>query len=164
MRRPPESKNRIITISSAAPAIPEGFIRSLRAYDPSLHIQWHKPRHRFVIVKCMEHFAPRPEHDHTCRNEYVCLAQDETTREMIPLGDKVMDIIRARDVTRLGYGPGDAEKFCKVAADADEDNRKRIERAQVSAMRYAGRHNRSQLAKAAHLMMKEGVTVSVRAR
>jgi hypothetical protein len=157
------NKDRIIFHSDAAPSIPESFVRSLREYDPTLHIQWNKLRKRFVIVKCAKHFSPTPEHNHACQNEYVCLAQTDEG-EMLPLGDRVMDIIRARDVTRLGYGPGDAEKFCKVAADADEQNRKRIERAQVSAMKYAGRHNRRQLAKAARLMMQEGVTVSVRGR
>lgn len=150
---PAKSKNRITILSSEAPAIPESFIRSLRGYDPKLHVQWNPKRRRFTILVCTQHLAPTEMHTHICRSEYVFLCQTDDG-ELLPLSDAVIDEIRRRDVSRAGYGPTDARRFCADAEFARITNDEEIARQQRQIMTDNTRDNKRQLRKAYDLIQR----------
>lgn len=87
------------------------------------------------------------------------MAQDDEG-VMMPLGDKVMDKIRAADVTKAGYGPNDLAKFLadqKAVLKKDRDER---EKAMDDAVHHGSRLNRRQLLRAIHLMQQHNLTVN----
>lgn len=153
--------NRIVLPgqSHEGPAIPESFRESLRQYDPNLIVAWNTIKKRFVIEQCVEHLAEGTAHTHICRRNYVAIAQDDEG-VMIPLGDKVIDMIRARDVLNAGYGPGDLEKFIADQKALGTAERERLEKEQDAVLRYGSRHNRRQLLKAVHLMQQHSLEVN----
>lgn len=156
-----ESINRIVLPGqpSEGPAIPESFLESLRQYDRSLLVAWNHIRKRFVIEQCTEHYADGNAHSHLCRRIFVLMAQDDEG-VMLPLGDRVMDKIRAADVSKAGYGPNDLAKFLadqKLVLKKDHDDR---EAAMADAVRHGSKLNRRQLLKAIHLMQQHNLTVN----
>jgi hypothetical protein len=148
-----ESINRIVLPgqSSEAPAIPESFREQLRQYNPTLLVAWNHIKKRFAIEQCVKHLSPGPEHSHVCDRLFVVLAQDDEG-VMLPLGDAVMNKIKAADVSRAGYGPDDLENFLKsqkLILKADQDNR---EKKVDDAFKHGSRFNKRQLLKAKHLI------------
>ena len=153
--------NRIVLPGqpSEGPAIPESFIAQLRQYDSTLLVAWNSIKNRFVIEKCDEHYAEGPAHSHLCRRSYVLMAQDDEG-VMLPLGDHVMDKIRAADVTRAGYGPDDLAKFLadqKAVLKKDHEDRDKKMR---DAVRHGSKLNRRQLLRAIHLIQQHNLTVN----
>lgn len=153
--------NRIVLPkhTSEGPAIPDSFRRQLRQYDPSLLVAWNEIKKRFVIEQCVKHLSPGPEHSHICDRLFVALAQDDEG-VMLPLGDKMMDKIKAADVTRAGYGPNDKSRFLAdqkkiLAADREDRDRKTDD-----AFKHGSRFNRRQLLKAKHLIDQHNLTVN----
>ena len=67
-------------------------------------------------------------------------------------------MIKARDVSRLGYGPNDLSRFQKTIREAAhaEIERRRTEGDKV--IRYGSRHNRRQLLKAISLMQQHNLS------
>lgn len=153
--------NRIVLPGQTAdqgPAVPNWFRERLRQYDSSLLVSWNRFRRRFVIEQCVEHYPDgKGEHTHVCRRIYVLLAQDPEGC-MMPLGERVLEMIRERDVAKVGYGPDELDRFLadanRVAKAAKEEN----EKAQDEAIRYGTRHNRRQLLKAVHLLQQHNLT------
>jgi hypothetical protein len=148
-----ESINRIVLPGQTleGPAIPESFLLQLRQYDPSLLVAWNQIKKRFVIEQCVQHLSPGPEHSHVCNRNFVVMAQDDEG-VMLPLGDAVMDKIKAADVSRAGFGPDDLEAFLKSQKKilkADQENR---EKKVDDAFKHGSRFNKRQLLKAKHLI------------
>lgn len=153
--------NRIVLPgqSHEGPAIPDSFRESLRQYDPNLMVAWNAIKKRFVIEQCVEHLAEGTAHTHICRRNYVAMAQDDEGT-MLPLGDKVMEMIKARDVAQAGYGPQDLDKFIADQKAIGAAERERLEKEQDKVLRYGSRHNRRQLLKAVHLMQQHSLEVN----
>lgn len=153
--------NRIVLPgqSHEGPAIPESFRESLRQYDPNLIVAWNTIKKRFVIEQCVEHLAEGTAHTHICRRNYVAIAQDDEGH-MLPLGDKVMEMIKARDVLNAGYGPDDLQKFLADQKAAGVAERERISKAQDDAIKHGSRFNRRQLLKAVSLMQNHSLEVN----
>lgn len=144
----------LITNDFSGPAIPEKFLSDLKALDPTLLVRWNDRRRRFVIEQCTRHNAG-PEHTHLCERIYVLLVQDPEGG-MMGLHSGVLDTIRARDVTKAGYGPDSLKKFTQNAQDVDDANRKTIERKQREAVKACSADNRRQLLKAFNQLSNMG--------
>lgn len=156
-----EAINRIVLPgqrSQEGPAIPESFRAQLRQYDPDLLVAWNHIKKRFVIEQCVQH-AGGPEHTHVCGRNFVVLAQDDDG-VMLPLGDRVMEKIKAADVTRAGYGPEDLAKFLKDQKAVLAADRKDREQKSRDAVTHGSRFNRRQLLKAKHLIDQHNLTVN----
>jgi hypothetical protein len=160
--RPVSGINRVVLPGETldGPAIPDSFRESLRQYDATLLVTWNARRKRFVIEQCIEHLAATAEHTHVCRRQYVCMAQDDEDKSMLPLGDKVMDLIRARDVSRLGFGPEDTQKFIAKAAGEQAAHAADIEEKRAEIIRDGGKDNKIQLRKALHLIQQHSMEVN----
>ena len=156
-----ESINRIVLpgASSEAPAVPEGFREKLRQYDPSLLVSWNTFRKRFVIEQCIQHLAPTAEHTHICRRIYVLLVQDGEGC-MMPLGEKVMEMIAARDTQKAGYGPNDLARFIADSRKKRREHYDAIDRHMNQTMHDATKDGRRQLLKAAHLIQQHSLEVN----
>lgn len=156
-----KSINRILVPgqTSEAPAIPDGFREKLRRYDPSLCISWNTFRKRFVIEQCIQHNAAGPEHTHVCNRIYVCIAQDPDGC-MMPLGDRVMNMIAARDVQKAGYGPNDLQRFIADNRAKRREHSERIDKQMNETIREATKDGRRQLLKAAHLIQQHNLEVN----
>lgn len=156
-----EAINRIVLPGdlSEGPAIPDSFRNALRQYDPSLIVAWNPMKRRHVIEQCIEHLSPTPGHSHICRRNYVLLVQD-ADGFMMPLGDRVMDMVKERDVSTAGYGPGDLARFQRDTKGAGLAEKLRREKEGENVIRYASRHNRRQLRKAIHLMQQHSLDVN----
>lgn len=145
----------LVTDDFSGPAIPESFERQLRALDPTLLVRWNGKRMRFVIEQCVGHHANGPQHSHLCERIYVFLVQDPEGA-MMPLGEVVITKIRARDVTRAGYGPEDLHRWTAERADEDKQNKERIKQQQNDAVRHCTRFNRRQVLKAFNQLANMG--------
>lgn len=145
----------LVTDDFSGPSIPESFEQQLRAYDTSLMVRWNSKKMRFVIEQCVEHHAPTPEHNHLCARIYVLLAQD---REgcMMPLGSGVLEMIRARDVTKAGYGPNDKDRWIADQNDKEVKAREKIKADQDDAIEHSSRSNRRQLLRAFNQLSRMG--------
>lgn len=150
-----QDKITLVTDDFTGPAISETFKRELRALDPTLLIRWNPRRMRFVIEQCTEHHAPGPEHDHLCARIYVLLVQDPEGGMMSP-SSATLEQIKARDVTKAGYGPGDLQRWTKERADEDAETRKTIERKQREAVKHASAYGRRQLLQAFQKLSRMG--------
>lgn len=71
---------------------------------------------------------------------------------MMPLGDKVLEEIKLRDVQQAGYGPNDLKKFCDDNQALVLAERKKMEQDQEDSIRHASKFNRRQLLRAVTLM------------
>lgn len=135
---------KIIGGGSEGPAIPESFVRQLREYDRTLLVQWNPVKNRFVVQQCIKHHAPTEAHNHLCERIYVFLCQDSEGC-MMGLGDAVMNAIKARDVTKAGYGPEHLQKWIDDRTEEDMKNRERIAVRQADVIRHCSRFNRRQI-------------------
>lgn len=142
-----------------APAIPDGFRERLRQIDPALCIAWNSIKKRFVIEQCVRHFAGGTEHTHVCDRLYVLIVQDDEGC-MMPLGEKVFEMIKARDVSRAGYGPEDLARFQRESRERGKGEKLRLEKAGEEQIRYASRFNRPQLQRAIHLIQQHNLTAN----
>lgn len=157
--------DRIHLVGGGIPAVPDAFLASLRAYDPTLLVRWNQPpsfskrQPGFVIEQCIRHLAPGSEHSHVCQRSYVmtCRAADGS---MLPLGDAILNEIKRRDVTKAGFGPEDHARFCRANHETLMTQRAKIERDQAEAVRHASRLNRRQLLQAIRLMGKHDLRVN----
>jgi len=140
-----------------APAISDAFRERLRQLDPDLCVAWNYVKKRFVIEQCVKHLSGTAEHSHVCDRNYVLMVQDEDGC-MMSLGEKVIEMVKARDVSRLGYGPNDLARFQTDIKAAAKEEIKRREEAGESVIRYASRHNRRQLLSAIHLIQQHNLT------
>lgn len=151
-----------LTGRDAAPTVSEQFKKQLRALDPTLCVRWNQPPAfskrppRFVIEQCVRHHAAGTEHDHTCQRIYVLICQDADGC-MLPLGETVLEEIRARDVTKAGYGPNDLKKFCDDNQALVLAERKKMEQDQEDSIRHASKFNRRHLLRAVNLMGQHDV-------
>ncbi len=152
-----EPINRILMPGQTgeAPAVPDAFRERLRQIDPDLCVAWNSVKKRFVIEQCVKHLSGTAEHSYLCDRLYVCMAQDEDGC-MLPLGEKVIERIKARDVSRVGYGPNDLTRFQADIRRAAKAEVARRQEAGEAAIRYGSRHNRRQLLKAIHKMQQMG--------
>jgi hypothetical protein len=153
--------NRIVLPGqpSEGPAIPESFVAQLRQYDPTLLVAWNGIRKRFVIEKCDQHLSGVEAHTHLCRRSFVVMAQDDDG-VMMPLGDRVMDKIRAADVTNAGYGPDDLARFLADQKAVFKKYREDIDAKSADAIRHGSRINKRQLLKAIHLIQQHDLRVN----
>jgi hypothetical protein len=162
--KPVSGINRVVLPGETldGPAVPDSFSQSLRQYDPTLLVTWNARRKRFVVEQCVEHLNPASatEHSHLCRRIYVVMAQDEEDQTMIPLGEKVMEMIRARDVTKLGFGPEDTAKFIKKATDEIVEHTAKVDKKCAEIVRDCRKDNKRQLRKAIHLMQQHSLEVN----
>lgn len=153
--------NRIVLPGQTAPdgpAVPDWFRERLRQYDSSLLVSWSRLKRRFVIEQCVRHYPdPAGNHTFTCGRVYVLLAQDPEGA-MMPLGERVLEMIRERDVEKAGYGPHDLTRFLKDQHLIGEKAAAESEKAQQDVIRYGARHNRRQLLKAVHLIQQHNMT------
>jgi len=156
-----EPVNRVVLVGgdSAAPNVPESFRESLRAYDPDLLVSWNPFKRRFVIEQCVRHYAPTSEHTHVCQRLYVCMAQDDDGT-MIPLGDRVIEMVKAKDTRRAGYGPQDLARFLRNQREIIQKDREERERKMGEVIREGSRDNRRQLRKALHLIQQHDLRVN----
>jgi len=134
----------LVTDDFSGPSVSESFKAQLRSYDPTLCVMWNSKKMRFVVQQCVEHHAPGGEHTHLCQRIYVLLAQ-ASDGTMLPLGDTVMNAIRARDVTKAGYGPTDLQRWIGDRNNEETKVREKIDRDQTDAVKHASRFNRRQL-------------------
>lgn len=143
----------IQVLRDEAPKIPPGFAGRLERLDPSLLLFWNPRKRKWVVEQCVHHYAPTAAHSHLCERIYVWMVQSEQGDPM-PLGDHVLDKLRAIDLQRQGFGPGDREKFIRgLNAEQLELERKRdAEIADI--MRHNSRLNRAQLAQAWTLIQR----------
>lgn len=156
-----EPINRILVPGQTgeSPAIPDGFRERLRALDPDLCVAWNYVKKRFVIEQCVKHLSGTAEHTHVCDRLYVLMVQDEDGC-MMPLGEKVIEMVKARDVARLGYGPNDLSRFQRDIKAAAKQEIERRQEAGAEVIRYGSRHNRRQLLKAIHLIQNHSLDVN----
>jgi len=154
-----EPINRILVPGQTgeAPAISDAFRQRLRETDPDLCVAWNSIKKRFVIEQCVKHLSGTVEHSHVCDRLYVLMVQDEDGC-MLPLGDKVIEMIKARDVSKLGYGPNDLNRFQTDIKNAAKEEIERRQKAGEAAIRYGSRHNRRQLLQAIHLVQQHNLT------
>lgn len=148
-----ESINRIVLPgqTSEGPAIPESFVRQLRQYDPTLLVAWNQIKKRHVIEQCVRHLSPGPEHSHLCDRNFVVMAQDDEG-VMLPLGDAVIDKIKAADVSRAGFGPDDLAKFLSSQKEVLKADRADRDKKMTEAFKHGSRFNKRQLLHAKHLI------------
>lgn len=143
--------------ADGSPRVSEDFAQRLRQYDRSLLVTWNTRVRRFVITQCVEHHASGYEHSHLCRQIPVVTVQD-SDGHMMPLGESVIQMIRAADNEKKGYGPHDLAKFCADKQRELEDERAGMEKEQEAVIRYGSRHNRRQLMQAIHLIQQHNLT------
>lgn len=134
----------LVTNDFSGPTIPEKFLHDLKELDPSLLVRWNNRKMRFVVEQCTHHHATGSEHSHLCERIYVLLVQDPEGA-MMGLHSGVLETIKARDVTKAGYGPSDLHRWTKERADEDAENRKNIEKKQREAVKHASAYGRRQL-------------------
>lgn len=157
-----EPVNRVVLVGNSqggAPAVSDAFRQMLRGYDPDLLVSWNSLKRRFVIEQCVRHYAATSEHTHVCQRLYVLMAQDEAG-VMVPLGEKVMDMIREKDTRKAGYGPGDLARFLRDQRRVIEADREDRSKKMGEVIRYGSRHNRAQLRKALHLIQQHDLRVN----
>ena len=140
-------KITLVTDDFSGPKVSEKFLSDLKAYDPTLLVRWNSRKMRFVVEQCTTHHAPTAEHSHLCERIYVLLVQDPEGG-MMGLHSGVIEQIKARDVTKAGFGPDDLHKWTKLHADNDEKVRADIDRKQSEAIKHASAYGRAQLIKA----------------
>jgi len=145
----------LVTNDFSGPKIPEKFLSDLKDLDPTLLVRWNDRKRRFTIEQCTRHHASPEGHNYLCERIYVLLVQDPEGG-MMGLGDAVLDMIRARDVTKVGYGPERLRKFQLDMQRIDEENRALIDRKQTEAIKACSRDNRRQLLKAFRLLSRCG--------
>ena len=108
-----------IIVKDGPKTAPESFLKCLKAFDPSLYVEYNPIRHRWVIEQCIEHFAPTAQHSHVCRRIYVWLLEDPEGNYLgLEHVDRIFEELARRDTTRAGYEPG-PEGLKKFIADAD---------------------------------------------
>jgi hypothetical protein len=148
-------------VGGGRPAIPEGFRRRLHEQDRTLLVSWHEKRHRWLIEQCIGPHLPDGSGDHThlCGRIYVYMVQDEN-RLYLPLGDHVLEELRRRDVSRLGYGPENADDFIRAMNQVDEANKAKIEADMADSVKHASRFNRRQLLQAVRLLQTHSLEVN----
>lgn len=145
----------LVTNDYSGPTIPESFKQQLRSYDPTLHVEWNSRKMRFVIQQCVQHHAPTSDHNYLCERIYVLLVQDPEGC-MMSLGEAVMNMIKARDVTKAGYGPNDREKWIADRNAEEIVEKQRIDAAQADAVKHASRFSRRQLLSAFNQLANMG--------
>lgn len=153
------SINRILLPGqqSEAPSVPEGFREKLRQYDPTLCVSWNTFKKRFVIEQCVRHNSDTAEHTHVCLRNYVLLVQDPEGC-MLGLGEKVIEMIAQRDVTKAGYGPDDLDRFIRDMRNKRQEHYQKTERKMDQVIGEGARDNRRQLLKAVHLIQQHNLT------
>lgn len=77
-----------------------------------------------------------------------------------PLADRVLEEIKARDVSKAGYGPEDWQRFCADMDRIDQANRSQIETKMAETVKECSKDNRRQLRKAIHLMQQHSLAVN----
>ena len=142
-----QDKITLVTDDFSGPRVPEKFLFQLRSYDPSLLVQWNYKKMRFVIEQCTQHLAPTQEHTHICARIYVLLVQDPEGG-MMSLGDSVIEQLKARDVTKAGYGPNDLQRWIDDRNREEDVTRNEIATKQREAVKHASAYGRRQLIQA----------------
>lgn len=155
MQTATQDKITLVTNDFTGPAIPEQFLRDLRSYDPSLHVEWNCKKMRFVIQQCIKHHAPTSTHNHLCERIYVLLVED-SEHCMMALGSGVMERIRARDVSRAGYGPDDRERWIADRNAEEQKAQEKIKADQRDVVRHCSRDGRRQLLRAFNALSNMG--------
>lgn len=74
----------------------------------------------------------------------------------MPLGDAVMNQIKARDVSRAGYGPEDLQKFLAMGNRLEEQDTAERKRKSDEAVELCSRDNRRQLLRAFRMLDRMG--------
>jgi hypothetical protein len=141
----------LVTDDFSGPKVSEKFLFQLKSYDPTLLVRWNSRKMRFVIEQCTRHHAPGPEHTHICERIYVFLVQDDDGC-MMSLGDQVIEKIKARDVTRAGYGPNDLRRWISDQDAKETKVREKIELDQRDAVRHCSRDGRAQVIRAFNML------------
>lgn len=157
----------IVVIGDGTPSIPPEFQATLQQFDKDLLLAWHHPpawpKSRpgmWKIEQCIEHHGSfaldgNPQHDHTCRRSYVWMVRDEDGVAM-PLGDAVIDHLRAMRAHSESYGSGERalRNFIAASNRLDDDLENKREERRKEIMDYNGRLNRRQLNQAHDLIQR----------
>lgn len=141
----------LVTDDFSGPKVSEKFLSDLKAYDPTLLVRWNSRKMRFTIEQCTHHHSPTAEHSHLCERIYVLLVED-AEKCMMPLGGAVIEKIKARDVTKAGYGPGDLRRFLADANELERKAREKIDRDQTEAVKHCSRDGRAQVIRAFNML------------
>jgi hypothetical protein len=141
----------LVTDDFSGPKVSEKFFYDLKQYDPTLLVRWNSRKMRFVVEQCTHHHAPTAEHSHLCERIYVFLVQDDDGC-MMSLGGQVLEKIKARDVTKAGYGPNDLRRFLFDASEPERKAREKIDRDQTDAVKHCSRDGRAQVIRAFNML------------
>lgn len=79
---------------------------------------------------------------------------------MMPLGENVIQMIAARDVTKAGYGPDDLHRWIGDRNTEEEDKATEIKAKQDDAIKHASLFNRRQLLQAFNLISRHNMEIN----
>lgn len=129
---------------SAAPSIPDLFLKSLQAFDKDLFVMWSPTRERYLVHQCVEH-CPNGEkincgHTQLCRSIYVVICQDKDG-VMVPLNERVITTLREMRTESEKFG-GETERGLQNYRQFSSGLDKELEEKRELAVKDLYAHNR----------------------